>query len=209
MLQDWLQAVDLPMACGLPEGNLECMVALTLANFFGWCTSSVFSVPLALVKWHPDEHGHPTVEFETSVFKVSPLYPVSWLALQELPGLFKVVLTFVVACKGQRGWEFLCKVPQHLHSRLTALRSWRLLKWHTYAYSHSYSSGGYYCLVIGIWMVESDKTLHREKAASSPRRLRPADGSRSKVGKQATNSTAPSKLFGNLGKEVPWLPCGK
>ena len=29
------------------------------------------------------------------------------LALQELPGLFKVVLIFVVACKGQREWEFL------------------------------------------------------------------------------------------------------
>ena len=35
------------------------------------------------------------------------LYLVGSLALQELPGLFKVVLTLVVAWKGQLGQEFL------------------------------------------------------------------------------------------------------
>ena len=54
----------------------------------------------------PDEWGHPTIEFGTSVFKASPLYPVRRLVLQELPGLFKVVLTFVVAHKGQQEREF-------------------------------------------------------------------------------------------------------
>ena len=78
------------------------MAALTVANFFGWHASSVFSVPLTSVQRAPDEQGHPTIEFGTSVFKASPLYPVGRLALQELPGLFKVVLTFVVAHKGQR-----------------------------------------------------------------------------------------------------------
>ena len=86
---------------------MECLVALTVANFFGWRASSVFSVPLTSVQRGPDEWGHPTIEFGTSIFKDSPLYPVGGLALQELPGLFKVVLTFVVACKGQREWEFL------------------------------------------------------------------------------------------------------
>ena len=94
------------MVCWLPEGDLECLVALTLANFFGCCASSIFSVPLTLVKWGPDEQGHLTIEFGTSVFKTSPLYPMEWLALHELPGLFKVVLTFVVR-KGQWGREFL------------------------------------------------------------------------------------------------------
>ena len=107
MPHDWLRAVDLPLACGLPEGDLECLVALTLASFFGWRASSVFSVPLTSVKWGPDERGHPTIEFDTSVFKSSPLYPVGRLVLQELPGLFKVVLTFVVARKGHREREFL------------------------------------------------------------------------------------------------------
>ena len=107
MPHDWLRAVDLPLACGLPEGDLECLVALTVANFFGWRASSVFSVPLTSVQRGPDERGHPTIEFGTSVFKASPLYPVGRLALQELPGLFKVVLTFVVARKGQREREFL------------------------------------------------------------------------------------------------------
>ena len=78
-----------------------------MANFFGWCASSVFSVPLTSVQRGPDERGHPTIEFGTSVFKASPLYPVGRLVLQKLPGLFKVVLTFVVACKGQREREFL------------------------------------------------------------------------------------------------------
>ena len=59
------------------------------------------------VQRDPDERGHPTIEFGTSVFKASPLYPVGRLALQELPGLFKVVLTFVVARKGQQEREFL------------------------------------------------------------------------------------------------------
>ena len=95
--------MDLPIACKLPKGDLECLVALTLANFFGWHASSVFSVPLTLVKRGPDERGHPTIKSDTSVFWVSPLHPVRQLALQELPGLFKVVLTFVVARKGQRG----------------------------------------------------------------------------------------------------------
>ena len=95
------------MACGLPEGDLECLVALTVANFFGWRASPVFSVPLTSVQWGPDERGHSTIEFGTSVFKASPLYPVGRLALQELPGLFKVVLTFVVARKGHRAQEFL------------------------------------------------------------------------------------------------------
>ena len=103
MPHDWLRAVDLPLACGLPEGDLECLVALTVANFFGWRASSVFSVPLTSVQRGPDERGHPTSEFGMSVFKASPLYPVGRLALQELPALFKVVLTFVVARKGQ--WE--------------------------------------------------------------------------------------------------------
>ena len=107
MLHDWLQAVDLPLACGLPEGDLECLVALTVANFFGCRASSVFSVPFMSVQWGPDERGHHTIEFGTSIFKASPLYPVGRLALQELPGLFKVVLTFVVARKGQRGRKFL------------------------------------------------------------------------------------------------------
>ena len=100
-------ALDLPLACGLPEGDLECLVALTVANFFGWRASSVFSVSLTSVQRGPDERGHPTIEFGTSVFKASPLYPVGRWALQELPGLFKVVLTFVVACKGQQEREFL------------------------------------------------------------------------------------------------------
>ena len=78
---------------------MECLVALTMANFFGWHASSVFSVPLTSVQWGPDEWGHPTIEFGTSVFKASPLYPVGRLALQELPGL--------VARKGQRGCGFL------------------------------------------------------------------------------------------------------
>ena len=51
--------------------------------------------------------GNATIKFGMSVFKASPLYPVGRLALQELPGLFKVVLTLVVARKGQREWEFL------------------------------------------------------------------------------------------------------
>ena len=102
-----MRAVDLPLACGLPEGDLECLVALTVANFFGWYASSVFSVPLTAIQRGPDEWGHPTIEFGTSVFKASPLYPGGRLALQELPGLFKVVLTFVVARKGQREREFL------------------------------------------------------------------------------------------------------
>ena len=99
--------MDLKGACGLPEGDLECVVALTLANFFGWRASSVFLVPLTSVRRGPDERGCPTLEFGTSVFKASPLYPVGRLALRELPGLFKVVLTFVVARKGQLGREFL------------------------------------------------------------------------------------------------------
>ena len=88
-------------------GDLECLVALTLANFFGWCANSIFSVPLTSLKWGPDERGHPTIEFEMPVFKASLRYPVGRLDLQELPGLFKVVLTFVVAQKGQRGRELL------------------------------------------------------------------------------------------------------
>ena len=95
------------MACRLPEGVLEYLVALTLANLFSLRASSIFSVPLTSVKWGPDERWHPTIEFSISVFKASPLYLVGWLALQELPGLFKVVLTFMVACKEQRGQEFL------------------------------------------------------------------------------------------------------
>ena len=83
------------------------MVALTVANFFGWRASPVFSVPLTSVQRGTDERGHPTIEFGMSVFKASPLYPVGRLELQELPGLFKVVLTFVVAHKGQREREFL------------------------------------------------------------------------------------------------------
>ena len=94
------------MACGLPEGDLECVVALTLANFFGWHAGSVFSVLFISVKLGPDKRGYPTIEFGTSVFKASPLYPVRRLALQDLLGLFKVVCAFVVACKGQLGQEF-------------------------------------------------------------------------------------------------------
>ena len=78
-----------------------------MANFFGWHASSVFSVSLTLVKCGPDEQGHTPIEFGKSVFKASPLYPVGQFALQELPGLFRVVLTFVVAYKGQLGGEFL------------------------------------------------------------------------------------------------------
>ena len=59
------------------------------------------------MKRGPDERGHPTIEFDTAIFKASPLYPVGRLALQELPGMFKVVLIFVVACKGQWGQDFL------------------------------------------------------------------------------------------------------
>ena len=32
---------------------------------------------------------------------------MSHLALRELPGLFQVVVTFVMARRGQLGWEFL------------------------------------------------------------------------------------------------------
>ena len=78
-----------------------------MANFFGWHASFVFSVPLTSVQRGPDERGHPTIEFGMSVFKAFPLYPVGRLALHELPGLFKVVLTFVVEHKGQREREFL------------------------------------------------------------------------------------------------------
>ena len=93
----WLQAVDLHMVCGLPEGDLKCLVAFTLANFFGWHAGSIFLVPLTLVKHGPDEEGYLALEFGTSVFKASHLYPVGCFELQELPGLLKLVFAFVVA----------------------------------------------------------------------------------------------------------------
>ena len=46
MPHDKLQAVDLHVAYGLPDGDLECLVALTLVSFFGWHVSSIFSVSL-------------------------------------------------------------------------------------------------------------------------------------------------------------------
>ena len=51
------------MAFGLPDRDLECVVALTLAIFFGWHAISVFSVQFTLVKRSPDELGHPMIKF--------------------------------------------------------------------------------------------------------------------------------------------------
>ena len=78
-----------------------------MANVFGWHACSVFLVLLTSVKYGLDERGHPALEFGMSVFKAYPLYPVGCLAVRELPGLFKVVLTFVVAQREQLGLEFL------------------------------------------------------------------------------------------------------
>ena len=78
-----------------------------MANFFGWHASFIFSVPLTLVKHRPNERGHPILKFGTSVFKACSLYPVGCLVLWELSVLFKVALLFLVARRGQLGWEFL------------------------------------------------------------------------------------------------------
>ena len=71
-------------------------MGLTLASFFGWQASIVYSVPIDSIHQGPLEHGCPTIEFGISVFKASPIYPVGWLALGGLTGLFRVVLQFVV-----------------------------------------------------------------------------------------------------------------
>ena len=91
------------MACGLPEGDLECLVALTLANFFGWWASSIFSVPLTSVKWAPDERAHPTIQFGTSVFKASPLCGCAMLyTWWLLVGL--CLLCYCGTCRGYLIW---------------------------------------------------------------------------------------------------------
>ena len=93
---EWLSVVDLPRGWDQPNDHLECIVDLTLASFFGWRASSVYSVPIASIYQGPLERGCPTIEFDTSVFKVSLIYLVGRLALGGLPGLFRAVLQFVV-----------------------------------------------------------------------------------------------------------------
>ena len=46
---EWLSVVDLQHAWDLPDDHLECIVGLTLASFFGWQASSVYSVPIASI----------------------------------------------------------------------------------------------------------------------------------------------------------------
>ena len=53
-------------------------------------------MPIASIHQGPLEHAYPTIEFGTSVFKASPIYPVGRLVLGGLPGLFRAVLQFVV-----------------------------------------------------------------------------------------------------------------
>ena len=54
---EWLSVVDLPHAWDLPDDHLECIVGLTLASFFGWQASSIYSVPIASVHQGPLEHA--------------------------------------------------------------------------------------------------------------------------------------------------------
>ena len=69
---EWLSVVDLQHVWDLPDDHLECIVGLTLASFFGWQASSIYSVPIGSIHQGPLEHGCPTIEFGTSVFKSSP-----------------------------------------------------------------------------------------------------------------------------------------
>ena len=46
---EWLSVVDLQCAWDLPDDHLECIVGLTLASFFGWRASSIYSVPIASI----------------------------------------------------------------------------------------------------------------------------------------------------------------
>ena len=96
MPHEWLSVVHLPCVWDLPDDHLECIVGLTLASFFGWQASRVYSAPIASVHQGPLKRGFPTFEFGTSAFKASPIYPVGQLALGGLPGLFRPVLQFVV-----------------------------------------------------------------------------------------------------------------
>ena len=93
---EWLSVVGLQHAWDLPDDHLDCIVGLTLASLFGWRASSIYSVPIVSIHQGPLERGCSTIEFSTSVFKTSPIFAMGWLVLEELLGLFKVVLQFVV-----------------------------------------------------------------------------------------------------------------
>ena len=76
--------------------HLECIVGLTLVSFFAWRASSIYSVPIVSICQGPLERGNLFVKFGSSVFKVSPTYPVGRLALGGLLELFRAVLQFVM-----------------------------------------------------------------------------------------------------------------
>ena len=46
---EWLAAIDMQWAWDLLEHQLEWVTAVTLASFFGWRASNVYSVPLPSV----------------------------------------------------------------------------------------------------------------------------------------------------------------
>ena len=71
-------------------------MGLTLNSYLGWRASSIYSVPISCIHQGPLEHRCPSIEFGTSVFKVSPIYPVGWLASGGLLALFKAVVQFSV-----------------------------------------------------------------------------------------------------------------
>ena len=50
VVHEWLAAIDMQRAWDLPEHQLEWVTAVTLASFFGWRASSVYSVPLLSVR---------------------------------------------------------------------------------------------------------------------------------------------------------------
>ena len=100
---EWLSVLDLQFMWDLPNDHLECIVGPTLASLFGWRASSVYSVPIASIHQGPLERGCSNIEFSTSVFKASPIYPVGWLALGGFPGSLERFCSFLCIAGSSRG----------------------------------------------------------------------------------------------------------